>query len=236
MAGNCVGLGRLPVKHGSVTKPVPGWDLHVLDAAGRDVTAGEIGAIAMKLPLAPGSSPTLWNADRRFVDAYLTEFPGYYATADAGYIDEDGYVYVMTRTDDVINVAGHRLSTGAMEEVVAAHPDVAECAVIGIADPLKGQVPLGFIVLKAGTNTPHGTVSKEVLALIRERIGAVAGLKAALVVERLPKTRSGKILRGTMRHIADGEAWTMPATIDDPAILDEIADHLKEAGLAKAAG
>ncbi|HEY5210410.1 MAG TPA: propionyl-CoA synthetase [Stellaceae bacterium] len=236
MAGNCVGLGRLPVKHGSVTKPVPGWDLHVLDPQGNDMKPGEIGAICMKLPLAPGSSPTLWNADQRFIDAYLTEFPGYYATADAGYIDEDGYVYVMTRTDDVINVAGHRLSTGAMEEVVAAHRDVAECAVIGIADPLKGQVPLGFIVLKAGTNTPHEVVSREVLALIRARIGAVASLRDALVVQRLPKTRSGKILRGTMRHIADGEDYKVPATIDDPAILDEITAHLRQAGLAKAAG
>jgi propionyl-CoA synthetase len=231
IAGNCVGLGRLPVKHGSVTKPVPGWDLHVLGADGHDMKPGEIGSLAVKLPLAPGSSPTLWHADQRFIDAYLAEFPGYYATADAGYIDEDGYVFVMTRTDDVINVAGHRLSTGAMEEVVAAHPDVAECAVIGIADALKGQVPLGFIVLKAGTNTPRATVSKEVLALVRERIGAVAGLKAALVVERLPKTRSGKILRGTMRKIADGEEYRMPATIDDPVILDEIGDHLKSAGL-----
>ncbi|MGH7075519.1 MAG: propionyl-CoA synthetase [Stellaceae bacterium] len=235
MAGNCIGLGPHPVKHGSVTKPVPGWDLHVLDAEGRDMKPGEIGAIAVKLPLAPGSSPTLWNADQRFIEAYLTEFPGYYATADAGYIDEDGYVFVMTRTDDVINVAGHRLSTGAMEEVVAAHPDVAECAVIGIADALKGQVPVGFLVLKAGTNTPRATVSKEVLALVRERIGAVAGLKAALIVERLPKTRSGKILRGTMRKIADGEEWRMPATIDDPVILDEIGEHLKSAGLARAA-
>jgi propionyl-CoA synthetase len=235
MAGNCVGLGQLPVKHGSVTKPVPGWDLHVLGPEGRDMAPGTIGSICMKLPLAPGSSPTLWNADQRFIDAYLTDFPGYYATADAGYIDEDGYVFVMTRTDDVINVAGHRLSTGAMEEVVAAHPDVAECAVIGIADQLKGQVPLGFIVLKAGTNLPHDQVSREVLALVRERIGAVAGLRNALVVQRLPKTRSGKILRGTMRRIADGEDYKMPATIDDPAILDEITAYLKEAGLAKAA-
>ncbi len=235
MAGNCVGLGRLPVKHGSVAKPVPGWDLHALGSNGRDLKPGEIGAIAMKLPLAPGASPTLWNADQRFIDAYLTEFPGYYATADAGYIDEDGYVYVMTRTDDVINVAGHRLSTGAMEEVVAAHPDVAECAVIGISDQLKGQVPLGFVVLKAGTNTPHEVVTREVLLLVRERIGAVAGLRAALVVERLPKTRSGKILRGTMRRIADGEKWSLPATIDDPLILEEITGRLREAGLAKPA-
>jgi propionyl-CoA synthetase len=235
MAGNCVGLGRLPVKHGSVTKPVPGWELHVLDAAGKDMAPGEIGAICMKLPLAPGAAPTLWHADQRFIDAYLTEFPGFYATADAGYIDQDGYVFVMTRTDDVINVAGHRLSTGAMEEVVAAHPDVAECAVIGIADPLKGQVPLGFIVLKAGTNTPQELVSREVLGLVRERIGALAGLRAALVVQRLPKTRSGKILRGTMRRIADGEEYSVPATIDDPVILDEIGDHLKAAGLVRGA-
>ena len=235
MAGNCVGLGRLPVKHGSVTKPVPGWDLHVLGPDGGDLKPGEIGAIAVKLPLAPGASPTLWQADQRFQEAYLAEFRGYYATADAGYVDADGYVYVMTRTDDVINVAGHRLSTGAMEEVVAAHPDVAECAVIGISDPLKGQVPLGFLVLKAGTNTPHDAVTREVLVLVRERIGAVAGLRTALVVERLPKTRSGKILRSTMRRIADGETWSMPATIDDPDILEEITGRLREAGLAKPA-
>jgi len=224
------------VKHGSVTKPVPGWDLRVLTPEGHEAKAGEIGALCLKLPLAPGSLPTLWNADQRFVDSYLKEYPGYYATADAGYIDDDGYVFVMTRTDDVINTAGHRLSTGAMEEVVASHPEVAECAVIGVADELKGQVPIGFIVLKAGAGMPPEQVTREVVALVRERIGAVASFRTALVVQRLPKTRSGKILRGTMRKIADGEDYRTPATIDDPAILGEIADHLKGAGLAKTAG
>jgi propionyl-CoA synthetase len=233
MAGNCVGLGRLPVKHGSVTKPVPGWALHVLGTDGHDMKPGEIGAICMKLPLAPGSSPTLWHADRRFIDAYLTEFPGYYATADAGYIDADGYVYVMTRTDDVINVAGHRLSTGAMEEVLAAHPDVAECAVIGVSDALKGQVPLGLLVLKAGVKRSADEIEREAVALVRDRIGPVASFKTALVVAGLPKTRSGKILRGTMRRIADGEDYPLPATIDDPAVLGEINAALGNAGYGK---
>jgi propionyl-CoA synthetase len=187
----------------------------------------------VKLPLPPGSSPTLWQAEERFVQAYLSDHPGYYHTADAGTIDEDGYVFVMTRTDDIINVAGHRLSTGAMEEVVAAHPDVAECAVFGIADELKGQVPLGLVVLKAGVKKERAAVGDEVVALVRERIGPVASFKTALVVDRLPKTRSGKILRGTMRAIADGEAYKTPATIDDPAILTEITASLKAAGLAK---
>ena len=229
ITGNCMGLGPLPVKHGSSTKPVPGWDLRVLGPDGDEMKRGEIGALCLKLPLAPGSLPTLWNADERFVESYLSEYPGYYHTADAGYIDEDGYVFVMTRTDDVINVAGHRLSTGAMEEVLASHPEIAECAVIGIADPLKGQVPMGFLVLKARAATPADRIVAEIVALVRERIGAVASFRLALVVERLPKTRSGKILRSTMRKIVDGEDYRMPATIEDPAVLGEIADHLQAA-------
>jgi propionyl-CoA synthetase len=230
IAANCIGLERLPVKHGSATKPAPGYDLQVLDAHGHKMKAGEIGALCVKLPLPPGSSPTLWNAPERFVTAYLADFPGYYHTADAGYIDQDGYVFVMTRTDDIINVAGHRLSTGAIEEVLAAHPEVAECAVIGVADSLKGQVPLGFLVLRSGARKTPDAVAAETVALVRERIGPVASFKTAVVVQRLPKTRSGKILRGTMRAIADGEEYRMPATIDDPAILGEIAASLKGAG------
>jgi propionyl-CoA synthetase len=233
IVANCIGLGLEKVKHGSATKPVPGYDLRVLSPDGERAKPGEIGALCVKLPLPPGSSPTLWQAEERFVQAYLSDHPGYYHTADAGTIDEDGYVFVMTRTDDIINVAGHRLSTGAMEEVVAAHPDVAECAVFGIADELKGQVPLGLVVLKAGVKKERAAVGDEVVALVRERIGPVASFKTALVVDRLPKTRSGKILRGTMRAIADGEAYKTPATIDDPAILGEITVSLKAAGLAK---
>jgi propionyl-CoA synthetase len=236
ICSNCMGLEKLPVKHGSPTKAVPGWDVRVLDAAGHEAKPGEIGALAVKLPLPPGSLPTLWNADDRYRKAYLDEFPGFYQTADAGYIDEDGYVFVMTRTDDIINVAGHRLSTGAMEEVLAAHPAVAECAVVGIDDALKGQVPLGFLVLKAGVKQGAGEVVRESIQLVRDKIGPVAAFKTALVVQRLPKTRSGKILRGTMRAIADCKEWKMPATIDDPAILGEITDALKEAGFAGQAG
>jgi propionyl-CoA synthetase len=229
ITANCQGLEPMPVKHGSSTKPAPGWDLRVLGSDGHELKRCEIGALCLKLPLPPGALPTLWNADERFVSSYLAEYPGYYQTADAGYIDEDGYVFVMTRTDDIINVAGHRLSTGAIEEVLAAHADVAECAVIGVADALKGQVPLGFLVLKAGAARPPAQVAEETVRLVRERIGPVASFKTAVVVQRLPKTRSGKILRGTMRKIADGEAYKMPATIDDPAILGEIADALKGA-------
>ncbi|MBX6367684.1 MAG: propionyl-CoA synthetase [Rhodospirillales bacterium] len=232
ICSNCVGLERLPVKHGSPTKPVPGWDVRVLDPAGHEAKPGEIGALVVKLPLPPGSLPTLWNADERYRKAYLDEYPGFYQTADAGYIDEDGYVFVMTRTDDIINVAGHRLSTGAMEEVLAAHPAVAECAVIGVDDELKGQVPLGFLVLKAGVKQSPEEVVRESVQLVRERIGPVAAFKTAIVVQRLPKTRSGKILRGTMRAIADSKEWKMPATIDDPAILGEITTALKAAGFA----
>ena len=194
---------------------------------------GEIGALCVKLPMPPGFAPTLWNADDRFIKSYLADYPGYYLTADAGFIDKDGYVFVMARTDDIINVAGHRLSTGAIEEVLASHPEVAECAVIGAADALKGQVPVGFLVLKAGAAKSSATVAEETVKLVRDRIGPVASFKTAVVVERLPKTRSGKILRGTMRHIADGEEYKTPATIDDPAILTEIAAHLKGAGYAK---
>jgi propionyl-CoA synthetase len=226
IGANCLGLERLPVKHGSCTRAVPGWDVRVLDAeapgTARELAAGEIGALAIRLPLPPGALTTLWQADDKFVDAYLSTFPGFYQTADAGFIDEDGYIHVMTRTDDIINVAGHRLSTGGIEEVLAAHPDVAECAVIGVADALKGQVPLGFLVLKAGVERSAEEVEREVVALVRERIGPVASFKTALVVAGLPKTRSGKILRGTMRKIADGEDYPLPATIDDPAVLGEI--------------
>ena len=226
IVGNPLGLGGLPVKHGSPTVPMPGYEVRVLDDAGHEVSAGTLGNIAIKLPLPPGCLTTFWKADDRFRSVCLSEFPGYYKTADAGYIDEDGYVFIMSRTDDIINVAGHRLSTGAMEEVCASHPDVAECAVIGVADAVKGQVPAGFLVLKSGVSRESSLVEREVVGLVRERIGPVAAFKTAICVKRLPKTRSGKILRGTMQKIADHEQWKMPATIDDPAILDEIAEVL----------
>lgn len=231
MAANPAGLGMLPVKYGSPTVPMPGYDVQVLDDAGHPVKRGELGNIVVKLPLPPACLPTLWNADQRFRDAYVTEFPGYYKTADAGIIDEDGYIYIMSRTDDIINVAGHRLSTGAMEEVLSSHPDVAECAVIGIADHLKGQVPCGFIVLKSGVTRAESEIEQDCVALIRDKIGPVAAFKMALTAKRLPKTRSGKILRGTMQKIADREPWNMPATIDDPAILDEITAVLNARGI-----
>jgi propionyl-CoA synthetase len=234
VAANCIGIERLPVVPGSPTKAVPGWDLRVVDEDGTERPTGEIGALVVKLPLPPGSSPTLWNADERWRETYLSRFPGYYQTADAGYVDENGYVFVMARTDDIINVAGHRLSTGAMEEVLAAHPDVAECAVIGVADELKGQVPLGLLVLKAGVERDSDAIGAETVQLVRERIGPVAVFKKAVVVDRLPKTRSGKILRGTMRRIADAEPYATPATIDDPAILDEIAGALERIGYGRA--
>ena len=234
IAGNCLGIEALPVKYGSPTKPVPGWNLQVLDRNCQPVSDGDIGTLAVKLPLPPGTLPTLWQNDDRFISAYLDEFPGYYTTSDAGYIDEDGYVYVMARTDDIINVAGHRLSTGAMEEVLADHPDVAECAVLGVADKLKGQLPVGFLVLKAGTTKDHDQIIKEVVASVRERIGPVAAFKTATVVDRLPKTRSGKILRGTIQKIADNESWNMPATIDDPDILGEMEQALVKIGYAGA--
>lgn len=228
---NPVGLGALPVKYGSPGVAMPGYDVRVLDDAGHAVARGTLGNIVIKLPLPPACLPTLWNADDRFREAYLEEFPGYYKTADAGYVDEDGYIFIMARTDDIINVAGHRLSTGGMEEVVAQHPDVAECAVVGIADAMKGQVPCGFVVLSAGVSRDNATIEKEVVALVRERIGAVAAFKTVVTVKRLPKTRSGKILRGTMQKIADRQEWSMPATIDDPAVLEEIKGDLKGRGI-----
>jgi propionyl-CoA synthetase len=235
ICANCMGIERLPVKPGSPTKGAPGMDVRVVNEQNEELKAGQIGALVIKLPLPPGTFPTLWNADQRFIDAYLAEFPGYYKTADAGYIDEDGYVFVMSRTDDIINVAGHRLSTGGMEEVLAAHPDVAECAVIGVDDQMKGQLPVGFLVLKAGVKRNHVDIVSDVVKMVRERIGPVAAFKTATVVNRLPKTRSGKILRGTMQKIANGEEYKTPATIDDPAILGEIAEALKGVGYPKRA-
>ncbi|ETA51496.2 propionyl-CoA synthetase [Rhodobacteraceae bacterium PD-2] len=232
IAGNPLGIEELPVRLGSPAKPMPGYDIQILDEAGHPMPTGELGAIAVKLPLPPGTLPTLWNAEARFRKAYLEHFPGYYETGDAGMIDEDGYVYIMARTDDVINVAGHRLSTGGMEEVLASHPDVAECAVIGVTDPLKGQLPLGFLCLSSGVNRPHEEIVKECVKLVRDQIGPVAAFKLACVVDRLPKTRSGKILRATMVKIADNEEFKTPATIDDPAILDEIRVALQGLGYA----
>ncbi|NNE23778.1 MAG: propionyl-CoA synthetase [Rhizobiales bacterium] len=231
IAGNPVGLGTLPVKYGSLAVPMPGYEMHVLDDAGKEVARGELGAICVKLPLPPCCLPTLWHNDERFRESYMEAFPGYYETSDAGYMDEDGYLYIMARTDDIINVAGHRLSTGGMEEVLAGHPDVAECAVVGIADQLKGQIPVGFVVFKAGVNRPPEEVERECVQLVRDKIGAVAALRVVMNVPRLPKTRSGKILRGTIRKIADGDDWNMPATIDDPVILDEITTALSGRGL-----
>lgn len=233
IAGNPLGIEHLPVKIGSPSVAMPGYDIQILDDAGHPVANGELGAIAIKLPLPPGTLPTLWNAEERFKKSYLNTFPGYYETGDAGMKDEDGYVYIMARTDDVINVAGHRLSTGGMEEVLASHPDVAECAVIGVTDQLKGQLPVGFLCLSKGVDRNHEDVVKECVKLVREKIGAVAAFKLAVVVDRLPKTRSGKILRGTMVKIADSAEFKMPATIDDPAILDEIKAALKTIGYAQ---
>ncbi len=234
VCANCLGIEKLPVKPGSAARAAPGWDVRTLDPRdGTEVAAGVIGELAVKLPLPPGSLPTLWQADERYVDSYLSDYPGYYKTSDAGYIDEDGYVFVMTRTDDIINVAGHRLSTGAMEEVLTAHPDVAECAVTGVADALKGQIPLGFLVLNAGVERPREEIVAEAIQRVRQEIGPVAAFKTAAVVERLPKTRSGKILRGTMQKIADGETFKTPATIDDPGILDEITEALAVLGYPK---
>ena len=227
---NFVGLGLFPVKYGSSGKAVPGFNIEVLDDSGLPLPRDTLGALALKLPLPPGTLPTLWNNDEGFIEKYLTEFPGYYSTGDAGFIDGDDYVHIMSRTDDVINVAGHRLSTGQMEEVLTDHDDVAECAVIGVADTMKGQLPLGFLVLNAGVQRPSDEIVAESVQQIRDRIGPVAAFKVCTVVERLPKTRSGKILRATMRKIADGEEWKTPATIDDPAILGEISEALKEIG------
>ena len=234
IAGNPAGLEALPVKVGSPTVAMPGYDVRILDEGGHEVAPGTLGAIAVKLPLPPGTLPTLWNAEDRYRKSYLSTFPGYYETGDAGMKDEDGYLWIMARTDDVINVAGHRLSTGAMEEVLASHPDVAECAVIGAADELKGQVPVGFLCLTKGVNRAHEEIVGECVRLVRDQIGPVAAFKLAVVVDRLPKTRSGKILRAIMARIADGQEFKMPATIDDPAILDEIRTALQGIGLAKA--
>jgi len=233
ICANCMGLHHFPVKEGSPTKPAPGWNLQVVDESNQQVAAGEIGALVVKLPLPPGTLPTLWNNDPRYIESYLEEFPGYYKTADAGFIDEDGYAFVMSRTDDIINVAGHRLSTGAMEEVLSDHPEVAECAVLGVEDQLKGQVPVGFVVLNAGVDRSHDEIVGEVIQMVRERIGPVASFKKASVVKRLPKTRSGKILRGTIQKIADNQDYKVPATIDDPSILGEMEEALNTIGLAK---
>ena len=233
IAGNPLGIEKLPIKVGSPTVPMPGFDIKVLDSSGSELPAGQLGSIAIKLPLPPGTLPTLWNAQDRFESSYLNTFPGYYETGDAGIIDEDGYIYIMARTDDVINVAGHRLSTGAIEEVLANHPDVAECAVIGVSDNLKGQLPVGFLCLTAGVDRDHMIIETECVEMVRKQIGPVAAFKNALVVDRLPKTRSGKILRGTMVKIANNEEFKLPATIDDPAILQEITDALTKIGYAK---
>ena len=233
IAANCMGICQLPVKPGSPTKAAPGYDLRVLDEGGQPVKQGKIGSLVVRLPLPPGCLPTLWHNDQGYKDSYLSMFPGHYLTGDAGYIDDDGYVYIMARTDDIINVAGHRLSTGGMEEVLASHKDVAECAVIGVADQLKGELPLGFVVLKAGVERPKEEIVKELVQMVRERIGPVAAFKLATVVQRLPKTRSGKVLRGTMKKIADGAEYQMPATIDDPLTLTEIGAALTEMGYAK---
>ncbi len=234
VSANFMGLELLPVKHGSATCAVPGYDVQVLDDDGKEVPEpGTIGNIAIKLPLPPGCLPTLWNNDEGFKKSYLARFPGYYNTGDAGFIDADGYIYIMSRTDDIINVAGHRLSTGGMEEVLSAHPDVAECAVVGVADQLKGQVPLGFVVLKSGTSKAEDQIVRELVGLVRDKIGPVAAFKQAVVVKRLPKTRSGKILRGTMQKLADAQEFRMPATIDDPVILTEIEQALQPIGYAK---
>ena len=227
------GIELMDIRLGSAGVPMPGYDVRILDEAGEPMGAKELGAVAVKLPLPPGTFPTLWNAETRYHSAYMKTFPGYYETGDAGYIDDDGYLYIMARTDDVINVAGHRLSTGAMEEVLAAHPDVAECAVVGVADELKGQLPVGFLCLNAGSARGADDVVRECVGLVREKIGPVAAFKSACVIDRLPKTRSGKILRGVMGKIADGKEWKAPATIDDPAILTEIEAALRDIGYAR---
>jgi len=233
ISANCAGIGLEKTKYGSACKPVPGYDVKILKSDGKEAKPNEMGDVVVKLPLPPGTFPTLWGADQRYKETYMSNYPGYYQTYDAGHIDEDGYVWIMSRTDDIINVAGHRLSTGAMEEVLAEHQDVAECAVLGIADKLKGQLPIGLLTLKAGVTKKHEDISKECVQMIRQKIGPVAAFKTAIVIKRLPKTRSGKILRGTVRKIADNEPYKMPATIDDPAILDEIKGDLKKHNILK---
>ena len=233
IAANCMGIEELPIKPGSPTKPVPGFDVRILNDQGEELPDGTEGIIGIRLPLPPGCLPTLWQKDDAYITSYVSDFPGFYATGDGGYKDADGYLYIMGRVDDIINVAGHRLSTGGMEEVVARHPDVAECAVIGVEDQLKGQVPVGFVVLKAGVSKPDADVQKEVVGMVRSEIGALACLKDIQVVRRLPKTRSGKILRATMRKIADGQKFQVPSTIEDPAVLGEIEEALKGIGYPK---
>jgi propionyl-CoA synthetase len=233
ITANCMGIEAFPVKPGSSTRPVPGFDVQILDNDGKPVEAGKEGLVAVKLPLPPGTLPTLWQAEQRFLESYINPLPGYYFTSDGGYIDQDGYVFVMGRVDDVINVAGHRLSTGEMEEIVATHKDVAECAVFGVEDGLKGQIPIGLAVLKTGIERDEAELQQELVKMIREEIGAIACFKQAVIVKRLPKTRSGKILRGTMRKIADGKEYSVPSTIDDPAILEEIKDAITRIGYAK---
>ena len=233
ISANCAGLGLSETKYGSACRPVPGYDVKILKSDGKQAKPNEMGDVVVKLPLPPGTFPTLWGADERYKETYMSNYPGYYQTYDAGHIDEDGYVWIMSRTDDIINVAGHRLSTGAMEEVLAEHKDVAECAVLGIADKLKGQLPIGLLTLKAGVTKSHEDISKECVQMVRQKIGPVAAFKTAIVIKRLPKTRSGKILRGTVRKIADNEPYKMPATIDDPAILNEIKEDLKKHNILK---
>ena len=233
IGANCIGIEKLPVKPGSPTRAVPGYDVRILEPEGSEAPRGQMGAICVKMPLPPSGLPTLWNADQRYISSYMADFPGYYMTGDAGYMDEDGYIFVMARTDDIINVAGHRLSTGAIEEVLAEHPDVAECAVIGVADQLKGQLPLGFLVLNVGVDQEAGDIVGDSVRLVRDKIGAVAAFRTAVVVDRLPKTRSGKILRGTMSCIADGTDYKAPATIEEPAVLDEIGVALRTVGYAQ---
>jgi propionyl-CoA synthetase len=230
IGANCLGLEMFPVKPGSCTKPVPGYDVRILDVNAQEMGANETGSIAIRLPLPPGTLPTLWNNDTGFLRSYLSDFTGHYVTADAGFKDDDGYLWVMGRTDDIINVAGHRLSTGGMEEVLASHPDVAECAVVGVHDEIKGEIPVGFVVLKAGVLRTHEPILQELVQMVRDRIGPVASFKVAAVVNALPKTRSGKILRGTIKKIADGVEYKMPATIDNPLVLDDITQTLAGLG------
>jgi len=228
IVANPMGLEAFPVKHGSPTVPMPGFAVDVFDDGGKPLERGVLGNLAIRLPLPPGCLVTFWEADDRFRETCLEEFPGYYKTADAGLIDNDGYIFVMARTDDIINCAGHRLSTGALEEVCASHPDVAECAVVGVADAIKGQVPYGFLVLKNGVTRSESAIIQEVVNMVRERVGPVAAFRTAFILPKLPKTRSGKILRGTMRKIADGEVWSMPATIEDPATLEMVSLALQK--------
>ncbi len=232
IAANCMGIEQFPIKPGSPTKAVPGFDVRILDSNNTELGPNEEGVVVVKLPLPPGTLPTLWNADQRFLESYMNPFPGFYLTSDGGYADEDGYLFIMGRVDDVINVAGHRLSTGEIEEVIAQHPDVAECAVIGVGDSLKGQVPIGLVVMKSGKQRGQDELNKELVGMVREEVGPIANYKKTAIVARLPKTRSGKILRGTMRKIADGKEYSMPSTIDDPAVLDEIGAALKGIGYA----